>query len=130
MKLIVASTVALAAAPAMGFVIPASTKDCSPLSMSSAGLSDDYSSSPLPTQKGKKMSESIPFLKCPPLLGESDLAGNFGFDPLGLAKNKEQLWDYREAEVKHARLAMLVSAASKKRLALPRFYIHCSLTNV
>ncbi len=32
-----------------------------------------------------------------------------GFDPLGLAKNKELLWEYREAEVKHARLAMLAA---------------------
>ena len=61
----------------------------------------------LPTQKGKKMSESIPFLGCSKVLQESDLAGNVGFDPLGLAKNKEQLWEYREAEIKHSRLAML-----------------------
>jgi len=63
----------------------------------------------IPTQYGKKMSESIPFLNCPPVLMNSDLAGNVGFDPLGLAKNKDQLWEYREAEVKHARLAMLAA---------------------
>lgn len=63
----------------------------------------------LPTQKGKKMSESIPFLKCPPVLAESSLAGNVGFDPLGLATSEEQLNDYREAEIKHARLAMLAA---------------------
>lgn len=71
--------------------------------------SSDFVSDKLPTQKGKKMSESIPFLQCPKVLKESELAGNFGFDPLGLAKNNEQLWEYREAEVKHGRLAMLVS---------------------
>lgn len=63
----------------------------------------------LPTQKGKLMSESIPFLKCPPVLLESDLAGNVGFDPLGLASSNEQLLEYREAEIKHARLAMLAA---------------------
>ncbi|VEU33413.1 unnamed protein product [Pseudo-nitzschia multistriata] len=63
----------------------------------------------LPTQKGKTMSESIPFLKCPAVLLESDLAGNVGFDPLGLATSDELLLDYREAEVKHARLAMLAA---------------------
>jgi len=63
----------------------------------------------LPTQKGKLMSESIPFLKCPPVLLESNLAGNVGFDPLGLASSEEQLIDYREAEIKHARLAMLAA---------------------
>ena len=63
----------------------------------------------LPTQKGKLMSESIPVLKCPPVLLESNLAGNVGFDPLGLASSEEQLIDYREAEIKHARLAMLAA---------------------
>jgi len=63
----------------------------------------------LPTQRGKEMSESIPFLKCPPVLMESGLAGNVGFDPLGLASSEEQLNDYREAEIKHARLAMLAA---------------------
>lgn len=53
-------------------------------------------------------SESVPFVKCPEVLLNCDLAGNVGFDPLGLAKNKEQLMEYREAEIKHARLAMLV----------------------
>jgi hypothetical protein len=63
----------------------------------------------LPTQKGKPMSESIPFLKCPTVLLESGLAGNVGFDPLGFATNNEQLLEYREAEIKHARLAMLAA---------------------
>ena len=63
----------------------------------------------LPSQFGKKMSEAIPFLNCPGVLRDSELAGNAGFDPLGMAKNKEQLWEYREAEIKHARLAMLAA---------------------
>ena len=98
----------IAAAPATAFVLPSTTTIQSSLKMSSTGISDLFSSR-LPTQRGKKMSESIPFLECPKVLKESDLAGNFGFDPLGFAKNKEQLWEYREAEIKHARLAMLVS---------------------
>jgi hypothetical protein len=53
-------------------------------------------------------SESIPFVRCPAVLLDCDLAGNVGFDPLGFAKNKEQLMEYREAEIKHGRLAMLV----------------------
>lgn len=67
-------------------------------------------SRPLEPQTEQKMSISIPFLACPKTLKESQLAGNVGFDPLGLAKNKELLWEYREAEIKHARLAMLVSS--------------------
>lgn len=45
------------------------------------------------------MSKSIPFLQ---------YAGNVGFDPLGLAKDEDTLIKYREAKMKHARLAMLV----------------------
>jgi hypothetical protein len=43
------------------------------------------------------------------VLVESNLAGNLGFDPLRLAQTKEQLITYRQAEIKHARLAMFVS---------------------
>ena len=62
-----------------------------------------------PSQYGKKLSESIPFLECPKVLRESTLAGNVGFDPLQLAQNQEQLLEYREAEIKHSRLAMLAA---------------------
>ena len=77
--------------------------------MTSTGIATEEASGSLVTQKGKKMSESIPFLQCPQVLKESELSGNFGFDPLGMAKNKEQLWEMREAEIKHARLAMLAA---------------------
>jgi hypothetical protein len=81
------------------------------------------STSPLPKEsnqlqtssprKGSVMSQSLPFLVCPSALADcNELAGNVGFDPLGLAKNKEQLWEFREAEIKHARLAMLVCQQS------------------
>lgn len=56
-----------------------------------------------------KYSQSIPFLARPQhLLGE--LAGDVGFDPLNFATSPDQLFQYREAEVKHARLAMLAAA--------------------
>jgi Chlorophyll A-B binding protein len=60
-----------------------------------------------PAKRGPVPSRSIPFLTCNPVL-DGELAGDFGFDPLNFAKNKEALWEFREAEVKHARLAMLV----------------------
>ena len=70
------------------------------------------------TQKRKKigpdMSQAIPFLERPPVL-TGELAGDVGFDPLRLAKNKESLWAYREAEIKHGRLAMLVSTLIPER---------------
>ena len=39
----------------------------------------------------------------------SEMAGNKGFDPAGFAKSPDLLLQYREAELKHARLAMLAS---------------------
>merc|ERR1719247_1500102 len=42
-------------------------------------------------------------------VGDNTLAGDMGFDPLGIARNSESLAWYREAEVKHARLAMLAA---------------------
>jgi hypothetical protein len=42
-------------------------------------------------------------------VGNSVLAGDVGFDPLQLADNSEKLAWYREAEIKHARLAMLAA---------------------
>lgn len=50
----------------------------------------------------------------PPLIttmkvGDKTLAGDMGFDPLQLSNTPESLAWYREAEVKHARLAMLAA---------------------
>jgi hypothetical protein len=54
-------------------------------------------------------SVALPFLDRPEVLDEVRLAGDAGFDPFSLASSKVQLLDYREAEVKHARLAMLAA---------------------
>lgn len=56
-----------------------------------------------------KMSTAVPFLERPKFL-TGELAGDVGFDPLGFATNPELLIEYREAEIKHARLAMLAAA--------------------
>merc|ERR1712100_1008240 len=45
----------------------------------------------------------------PPYLN-GDLAGDYGYDPLGLGKDTEQVLTYREAELIHSRWAMLVPA--------------------
>ncbi len=55
-----------------------------------------------------KYSQSIPFLARPKFL-KMELAGDVGFDPLGFAKNADILLEYREAEIKHSRLAMLAA---------------------
>lgn len=56
-----------------------------------------------------KYSTSVPFLEQPRVL-DGKYAGDVGFDPLLLAKTETDLLVYREAEIKHARLAMLAAA--------------------
>merc|ERR1719240_127253 len=43
------------------------------------------------------------------MVGDGTLAGDMNFDPLMIADTSEKLAWYREAEVKHARLAMLAA---------------------
>jgi len=69
-------------------------------------------SSPLRMQEA--MVEEAPAPPPLPLIqtlrvGDKTLAGDAGFDPLELADTPESLAWYREAEVKHARLAMLAA---------------------
>ena len=54
-------------------------------------------------------SKALPFMEAPAIL-DGTYAGDAGFDPLGLARNEVALESYREAEIKHARLAMLAAA--------------------
>lgn len=60
-------------------------------------------------EKKKDMSIAIPFLERPVILN-GELPGDVGFDPLGFATGKNELLNYREAEIKHSRLAMLAAA--------------------
>jgi hypothetical protein len=67
------------------------------------------SSSNKKTPTLSKYSKSIPFLRRPPNL-TGTYAGDVGFDPFNFSSSSpEQLTYYREAEVKHARLAMLAA---------------------
>jgi len=69
-----------------------------------------------PAHKGRasvainaEKSAALPFLNRPPLL-DGSMAGDSGFDPLGLSNIDDvgiDLYWLREAEVKHARVAML-----------------------
>lgn len=54
------------------------------------------------------MSPSLPFLKCPEML-DGSLPGDRGFDPLNFSSDASALTWYREAEIKHSRLAMLAA---------------------
>jgi hypothetical protein len=55
------------------------------------------------------MSQSLPFMERPAML-DGSMVGDVGFDPVGFAKSKADLMSYREAEIKHGRLAMLAAA--------------------
>jgi hypothetical protein len=60
-------------------------------------------------RKEPEMSISMPFMTRPMAL-DGSMAGDVGFDPLGFAKDSASLMNYREAEIRHARLAMLAAA--------------------
>jgi len=59
--------------------------------------------------ESEPMSQALPFMPRPLAL-DGSMVGDVGFDPLGFAKTKEDLMNFREAEVKHGRLAMLAAA--------------------
>lgn len=67
------------------------------------------SSSSLLATKEIVYSQSLPFLERPAAL-DGTYAGDVGFDPLNFAKDKKWLMNMREAEIKHARIAMLAAA--------------------
>ena len=62
-----------------------------------------------PMEELPTKSMALPFMDRPAALTGA-LAGDVGFDPLGFAQSEADLMNYREAEVKHARLAMLAAA--------------------
>eukprot|EP00588_Corethron_pennatum_P026952 CAMPEP_0194324278 /NCGR_PEP_ID=MMETSP0171-20130528/27192_1 /TAXON_ID=218684 /ORGANISM="Corethron pennatum, Strain L29A3" /LENGTH=114 /DNA_ID=CAMNT_0039083139 /DNA_START=78 /DNA_END=419 /DNA_ORIENTATION=+ len=94
------------------FVAPVAKPRCVPLRMSDSReeqvtmeVKNLAAEKNLPPTKSK----SIPFVDCPSVL-DGSMAGDVGFDPLGFAKSPLHLTTYREAEIKHARLAMLAAA--------------------
>jgi len=61
------------------------------------------------TSLNAEKSKALPFVDRPEIL-DGTYAGDAGFDPLGFARNDQALFELREAEIKHARLAMLAAA--------------------
>jgi len=111
--------------PASAFVAPVVERRCLPLRMSDRRKDETWENkwdgvamevkdlAPKQNNKNmqpkKRMSKSVPFMTCPAVL-DGSMGGDVGFDPLGFAKTPADLTMYREAEVKHARLAMLAAA--------------------
>ena len=103
------TTALVAASGASAFVPSSSAGRINALRMSETAIDP-----PIPVEEPAppalpEMSASIPFLSRSAAL-DGSLAADVGFDPFGFAKSKEELMSYREAEVKHARLAMLAAA--------------------
>jgi len=114
MKLFAATALFSALAGASAFTTPVSRATYTPLSMSTESAPvEDIAEEPVviaePEPVLPAMSQSMPFMTRPVALTGA-LAGDVGFDPLGFAKSEEDLMNYREAEIKHARLAMLAAA--------------------
>ena len=104
MKIVAASLIAL---------VGSASAFTTPMAKSQSALRMADVSEPMPEEESKpqlpKMSQSMPFMERPVAL-TGELAGDVGFDPLGFAKTEYDLRNYREAEIKHARLAMLAAA--------------------
>merc|ERR1712232_1219853 len=62
-----------------------------------------FTASPVKLSSPVKLQEA-------PVIQDVKLPGDYGFDPLGLG-TEETLTPFREAELKHARLAMLAAVA-------------------
>jgi len=52
--------------------------------------------------------KAMSFNNAESIVRDSKLPGNFNFDPLHFSQSRQQLVKYRQAEMKHARVAMLV----------------------
>jgi len=75
-----------------------------PFDMSAIGLDDIMNL--VDDADSATMAEWLPGSSRPGHL-DGSMPGDFGFDPLGLGKNKEALMQFREAELMHGRWAML-----------------------
>ncbi len=93
----------ICAAPVAAFLapLPAKTYQVSSVAAAQQEISEE----------GRKVvfSTAIPFMERPVVL-DGTMAGDVGFDPLNFAKSPEYLNNFREAELKHGRLAMLAAA--------------------
>jgi hypothetical protein len=105
------ATILLAAAAGTSAFAPASNK-ASFTALRMADAAEEFQEEIETPKKAPvlpTMSQSLPFMQRPTVL-DGSLPGDAGFDPIGFAKSSEDLMNYREAEIKHGRLAMLAAA--------------------
>lgn len=112
MKIAIATLLAAAGTTAAFTTVPSTPPSATLLRMAESSITEETNISeepPMPEDPLPQMSAALPFMERPAALTGS-MAGDVGFDPLGFAKSKEDLMNYREAEIKHGRLAMLAAA--------------------
>jgi len=117
MKFSAAVALAVCASGASAFTTPLAQKNTFTLRMAEgeepSPAVEAVTEEPIPSVMESKplpeMSAALPFMTRPAAL-DGSMVGDVGFDPLGFAKSKEDLFNYREAEIKHGRLAMLAAA--------------------
>ena len=90
---------------ALAFLATTEAFQSNPLSKSRAASSILYSEAP----NEIIYSKSMPFMERPVAL-DGTYAGDVGFDPLNFSQDEKMLMNMREAEIKHARVAMLAAA--------------------
>lgn len=86
-----------------------STSPQEPVQTESAAMLETETPLPEPVAPEPSMSQSLPFMARPAAL-DGSMVGDVGFDPFGFSKTQDDLIKYREAEIKHGRLAMLAAA--------------------
>mmetsp|Transcript_92451 Transcript_92451/g.266956 ORF Transcript_92451/g.266956 Transcript_92451/m.266956 type:complete len:216 (+) Transcript_92451:257-904(+) len=85
-----------------------STIAFSTLFASAAAFSPNKHSTSTKTTSSRKQMSDRPIF-APPEVLDGSLPGDYKFDPFNFAKNEQDLKLYREAEVRHGRLAMLAA---------------------
>ena len=111
-----ALTSALVLAPLAGAFTAPSAQKASNTALNAA---------PKKKKKGPAMikSKSLPFAECPAAL-DGSMAGDVGFDPLCFSADESKLFNYREAEIKHAVSANILFVPVAHEICLFG-YRHC-----
>ena len=116
MKIAIATTLLATASTASAFV-PLASKNAATVSRMSEEPEAVESTveEEIPAVVAPRKSQALPWMEVSPAL-DGTMAGDVGFDPLGFAKTKEDLMNYREAEVSKSSSIPFASKIGRWRL--------------
>jgi hypothetical protein len=108
---------ALQSIPDMGSVVPRGLRAGTPKMVMGGAPDPDASTPRIAAPRMTTTMEAPPAVEAPPpppaittmRVGDQTLAGDMNFDPLMISDSPKALAWYREAEIRHARLAMLAA---------------------